>query len=168
MMTKSLLLTGLHCSPCHVIFRRTAPAFAVRRFRLDRDGSGGGDTKFLSAVYRAGGVDAHVEKALVTEPVADNRAKMSGILQLYFRFGETHGPLLMKNGIEAARRIRLASIASRQGWRLLARQMSQRRCLAIWPPLGTSHSGIVYLLPLICLASDPANRDKACTISGEV
>ncbi len=144
---------------CNVIFRRTAPALTDRRFRLDLGGSGGEDSEFFSAVRGAGGTVAYAEKALITEPVANDRANMSWLLRRRFRCGETHGLLLLENGAGAARRIGLASIASaKAGVCLLAGCLYAARW-RYWLLRGTLHAGVVHWLLFARPASGPAGSD---------
>ena len=97
---------------CNVLFRRTAPALNGRRLRLDL-GSGGEDTVFFSAVHRAGGKIEYSANALVTEAVPVDRANLSWLLERRFRFGETHGLVMIENGNRGVGRLlKLVGMAS--------------------------------------------------------
>jgi succinoglycan biosynthesis protein ExoM len=89
------ILTGY---TSNVLFRSQAPSVAGRRFRMDLGKSGGEDTAFFSEVGWAGGRIAFAPDALITEAVVPERATLSWLLLRRFRFGETHGMLLMEHG----------------------------------------------------------------------
>ena len=134
----------------NVLFRRTAPALNGRRFRLDLGRSGGEDTIFFSGVHRAGGKIDYAAKALVTEAVAVERANLWWLVQRRFRFGQTHGLLLMEDGQPGAvRRLKNIGMASaKAGVCFVAACLnigrSERR--RYWLLRGTIHSGVVCRL----------------------
>ena len=133
----------------NVLFRRTAPALNGRRFRLDL-GSGGEDTVFFSAVHRAGGTIDYAAKALVTEAVAVDRANLSWLLRRRFRFGQTHGLLLMEDGkAGVVRRLKNIGMASaKAGVCFVAACLNIARAerRRYWILRGTMHSGVVFRL----------------------
>ncbi len=85
------IITGYSCN---VLFRRTIPALAHLRFRVDLGTSGGEDTVFFAQAHQAGARFAYAEKALVTEVLPAHRASLLWLLKRRFRSGQTHGLLL--------------------------------------------------------------------------
>lgn len=78
----------------NVMLRRAAPHVAGRRFSLALGRTGGEDTEYFTHLHQAGGRIAFAPKALVQEPVPENRALFSWLLKRRFRVGQTHGRLL--------------------------------------------------------------------------
>jgi succinoglycan biosynthesis protein ExoM len=82
----------------NVMLRRASPRIAGRRFNLDRGRTGGEDTEYFTLLHRAGGSIAFAPKAVVHEPVPDDRARLSWLARRRFRVGQTHGRLLGEAG----------------------------------------------------------------------
>lgn len=82
---------------CNVLMRMTSPSITGRQFNLERGRTGGEDTEFFSNVFKAGGHISYEKDAIVEEIVPDNRASLNWLLNRKFRFGQTHGKLLLKN-----------------------------------------------------------------------
>ena len=78
----------------NVLLRRASPRVAGRRFNLALGRTGGEDSEYFTHLHRAGGRIAFAPKALVYEPVPENRAQFSWLLKRRFRSGQTHGRLL--------------------------------------------------------------------------
>ena len=79
---------------CNVLMRRSAHSIAARRFSLARGRSGGEDTEFFDAVWRAGGRIAFAPEAWLEEPVPPARATLKWLARRRLRVGQTHGSLL--------------------------------------------------------------------------
>jgi succinoglycan biosynthesis protein ExoM len=79
---------------CNALLRRSADSIAARRFSLARGRSGGEDTEFFDAVWRAGGRIAFAPEAWLEEPVPPARATFKWLARRRLRVGQTHGSLL--------------------------------------------------------------------------
>jgi succinoglycan biosynthesis protein ExoM len=96
----------------NVLMRRKAPSLQGLRFRAEFGRSGGEDTVFFAAAYRAGGRFAYAPEAIVTETVPPERAQLSWLIKRYFRSGRTHGVLVLEDsGVKLLTRARNAAIA---------------------------------------------------------
>jgi succinoglycan biosynthesis protein ExoM len=84
---------------CNVLLRLASPYVKDRRFNLALGRSGGEDTEFFSGVYLAGGQIAFTAKAVVFDPVPDNRATLTWLARRKFRAGQTHGRLLRQRSL---------------------------------------------------------------------
>lgn len=80
----------------NVLIRRDA--IAGLAFREDLGQSGGEDTTFCTAYFRAGGKIAFAPDALATEQVDKDRTTFSWLLKRRFRFGQIHGLMLRESG----------------------------------------------------------------------
>ena len=80
---------------CNVLLQREK-ALALR-FRPELGRSGGEDTAFFAQFHKAGGCLAFAEAALLTETVTPERASLNWLLRRRFRFGQTHGLLLLES-----------------------------------------------------------------------
>lgn len=127
---------------CNVLFRRTAPALNGRRFRLDL-GAGGEDTVFFSAVHRAGGKIDYAAKALVTEAVPVDRANLSWLLERRFRFGETHGLVMMEDGDRVGKLVGMSSAKAAVCLLAACFNIARPVRLRYWLLRGTLHLGVV-------------------------
>lgn len=78
----------------NVMLRRSSPRLLGRRFKLALGRTGGEDTEYFTQLYRAGGQIGFAPQAVVHEPVQENRARFSWLMQRRFRSGQTHGRLL--------------------------------------------------------------------------
>jgi succinoglycan biosynthesis protein ExoM len=78
---------------CNVLLRRSASRLDRRRFNLALGRTGGEDTEYFSRLHQDGGTIAYAPKALVQEPVPENRAGFSWLAKRRFRMGQTHGRL---------------------------------------------------------------------------
>lgn len=94
----------------NVMLRRSSPRLLGRRFNLALGRSGGEDTEYFTQLYRAGGRIVFAPQAVVHEPVPENRARFSWLLQRRFRSGQTHGRLLgqMQQGVAGLGAVGLA------------------------------------------------------------
>jgi len=82
---------------CNLLLDRRAPAFQDLLFRPELGRTGGEDTVFLSTFNNRGGKIAYAEKALLTEPVPENRASLTWLMKRRFRSGQTHAILILEN-----------------------------------------------------------------------
>ncbi|KRB61953.1 glycosyl transferase family A [Rhizobium sp. Root708] len=96
---------------CNVLLRLGSPHVAGRRFNLALGRTGGEDTEFFAEMHAEGGAIAYAEKAYVYEPVTENRADLVWLAKRRFRFGQTHGRLLLEKstGVKRLRQIGLAT-----------------------------------------------------------
>lgn len=78
----------------NVILRRLSPKVIGRRFSLALGQTGGEDTEFFAELYGAGGRIGFAPRAVVYEPVPNNRARFSWLAKRRFRAGQTHGRLV--------------------------------------------------------------------------
>jgi succinoglycan biosynthesis protein ExoM len=99
---------------CNVLLRRSAPPLAGRRFNLALGRSGGEDTEFFSHMHDAGGRIVFAPDAFVQEPVPAARAALAWLGKRRFRFGQTHGRMLLENaaGLDRGRALALAGAKS--------------------------------------------------------
>jgi succinoglycan biosynthesis protein ExoM len=79
---------------CNALLRPSAESIAGRRFSLDRGTTGGEDTEFFDAVWRAGGKISFAPEAWLEEPVPLSRASFEWLARRRLRVGQTHGRLL--------------------------------------------------------------------------
>lgn len=79
---------------CNALLRRASPRFVGKRFDLARGTTGGEDTEFFDAVWRAGGRIAFAPEAWLEEPVPLSRASFGWLARRRLRVGQTHGSLL--------------------------------------------------------------------------
>jgi len=135
---------------CNVLFRRLAPALSGRRFRVELGGSGGEDHEFFTSAWRAGGTIAYAATALITEPVADNRSNLRWLLRRRFRFGETHGLLLMEDQASGlgGRLTYIAAAGAKAGGCFLTACLNCVRSdrSRYWVLRGTLHVGVIRQL----------------------
>jgi succinoglycan biosynthesis protein ExoM len=82
---------------CNVLLRRRATSLTNGRFNLALGRTGGEDTEFFADMTRGGGAIAFAPQAWVDDPVPENRASLSWLAKRRFRFGQTHGRLLLEN-----------------------------------------------------------------------
>lgn len=95
----------------NVMLRRLSPRIAGRRFSLALGQSGGEDTEFFAHLRAAGGRIGFAPRAVVYEPVPNNRARFSWLAKRRFRVGQTHGRLVgqERRGTRLVRQVGLAA-----------------------------------------------------------
>lgn len=98
---------------CNTLLRMAAPSVAGRRFALSLGQSGGEDTHFFSHMHAAGGRIAYAEKAVLSEPVPDNRASFMWLAKRRFRSGQTHGRLLAERKPGVRRVVQIATAGAK-------------------------------------------------------
>lgn len=98
---------------CNTLLKMDAPAIAGRRFALSLGQSGGEDTHFFSHAHEAGGKIVFAEKAILSEPVPDNRASFMWLAKRRFRSGQTHGRVLADKKPGLRRVVQVAKAASK-------------------------------------------------------
>ena len=131
---------------CNVVLDRTAPAFRGRRFDPARGRTGGEDTAFFDAAWRAGATFAEAPDAWVEEDVPEMRAKLRWLLERRFRSGQTRAALLMEGADRTGSRARfvgpaLAKLAFCAANALLAAPVPTWR--NGWLLRGALHAGVV-------------------------
>ena len=98
---------------CNTLLKMDAPAIKGRRFALSLGQSGGEDTHFFSHAHEAGGKIVFAEKAILSEPVPDNRASFMWLAKRRFRSGQTHGRVLADKKPGLRRVVQVAKAASK-------------------------------------------------------
>jgi succinoglycan biosynthesis protein ExoM len=78
----------------NVILKRASTQ--ALRFREDLGRCGGEDTAYFNELIKSGGQIAFEKNALVTEHVSEERESFLWLLKRRFRFGQTHGLLLLE------------------------------------------------------------------------
>lgn len=101
---------------CNVLLRRSAPSLVERRFNLALGRSGGEDTEFFTDMTDAGGKIAFAPDAWVEEPVPTKRATLSWLSKRRFRFGQTHGRVVLHGSQGLRRYIRAGTAAAKAGF----------------------------------------------------
>jgi succinoglycan biosynthesis protein ExoM len=79
----------------NVLMARTARAIRGRHFDPALGRSGGEDTLFFSQIHENGGHIDFANDAIVYENVARDRLTLPWLLKRYFRFGQTHGMIIL-------------------------------------------------------------------------
>ena len=79
---------------CNALLDMRSPQVRGRRFALTLGQSGGEDTDFFTRVTDAGGRIAFAERAWLSEPVPESRARFGWLMKRRFRSGQTHGRIL--------------------------------------------------------------------------
>jgi succinoglycan biosynthesis protein ExoM len=134
----------------NVLFVREAPAIKGLRFDPRLGLSGGEDTLFFATVHKTGGQITYAPDAIVIEDVAPTRLNYHWLIKRYFRSGQTHGLLLLRNHNYSylSRLSHLAVAASKA----LFCDAVALVCLATggraraWFLRGTLHAGVVARL----------------------
>jgi succinoglycan biosynthesis protein ExoM len=144
---KGQIITGY---TCNVLMNTSAKSVAGLRFRHDLGRTGGEDTVFFSTIHKAGGHIAYAPDALVTEIVPTDRANFMWLVKRRYRFGQTHGLLLLEaSGFGLLHRIRpLANAISKAcicfTFAILNFGRPSRR--RFWLLRGSLHSGVISRL----------------------
>ncbi|MEX2695872.1 glycosyltransferase family 2 protein [Rhizobium mongolense] len=110
---------------CNLLLDRNAEAFRGRRFDLALGRCGGEDTTFLADLHAAGGKIAFANKALVIEPVAEERASIGWLAGLRFRSGQTHARILHRTAVAPGLALEIVRAA-------LKALVCFGACLAMW------------------------------------
>jgi len=135
---------------CNVLLRRSAAALQGLRFRKEFGRTGGEDTIFFAALYRAGGKIAFAPDAVVTEAVPAERATFWWLLKRRFRAGQTHGLLLLEDsGMDILARAKNIIVAGAKADFCLfvaAFNIARSERLRYWLLRGTLHAGVVARL----------------------
>jgi len=101
---------------CNVLLRRSAESLAGRRFSLARGRTGGEDTEFFDAVWRAGGKISFAPEAWLDEPVPASRARFDWLARRRLRVGQTHGRLLAERSPALAVPVQLGLALAKAGY----------------------------------------------------
>ncbi|MDE2337475.1 MAG: glycosyltransferase family 2 protein, partial [Alphaproteobacteria bacterium] len=121
----------------NVLLRRgSAPEL---RFREDLGRCGGEDTAYFQALVAAGGRIVFAEGALVTENVPEERERFLWLLRRRFRFGQTHGLLLLEAAPDASMRVKNAALAAAKAAFCLSLSLlnfSRGRAVRFWTLRG--------------------------------
>ncbi len=133
---------------CNTLLMRERSCITGLLFRHDLGRVGGEDTIFLAQVHRRGGRIASAPDAVVTEEVLPQRAQLSWLMQRKFRFGQTHGLMLLE-GMDGtvSQQIREAVRAGAKcitcmGLALVTVPVKTRSMP--WLLRGCLHAGVVY------------------------
>jgi len=138
------------CSTGNVLLRRLSPAVLPQRFREEFGKSGGEDTLYFTAIYRAGGRIVLAPDALVTEVVPKNRATFTWLLKRRFRSGQTHGVTLLESNADGlpgrVRNILLALAKAAFCFAAALLNVFSPVRVRFWILRGALHAGVVSRL----------------------
>ena len=81
----------------NILMRYTPALFGNLRFRINLGKSGGEDTVFFHTLWSEGARFVYSPEAVVTEYVPKDRATLLWLLRRRFRYGQTHGSILLSN-----------------------------------------------------------------------
>lgn len=81
---------------CNVLFNKKNPAITSLRFDEALGKTGGEDTAFFYAAYRAGATISYAENAVVHESVPAHRATLKWLLARRFRAGQSHASIILQ------------------------------------------------------------------------
>lgn len=129
----------------NVMLRRSSPRLRGRRFNLALGRTGGEDTEYFTQLYRAGGHIVFAPQAVVHEPVPENRARFSWLMQRRFRSGQTHGRLLgqTRQGAASARAVGIAIAKAAYCFVLAAAHPANAQKRNGFTLRGAMHVGVV-------------------------
>lgn len=134
----------------NVVLRRAAPAIQGQRFRPELGLSGGEDTLFFAAVAARGGQLAYAPAAIATEAAAPERQNLRWLIKRRFRFGQTHGQLLLENGAQSwPQRLQAVAVAAIKAlfcWCAAVGTLYQQDRAIGWSLRGALHAGVVARL----------------------
>ncbi len=114
------------------------------RFREDLGRCGGEDTAYFHALVEDGSRIAYARDAVVTEDVPQERESFLWLLKRRFRFGQTHGLLLLEAAPEFLKRTQNAALAAVKAVLcLLMALLNLLRAgpLRFWSLRGALHAG---------------------------
>jgi succinoglycan biosynthesis protein ExoM len=135
------------CSTGNVLLRRDSPAVQGLRFREEFGKSGGEDTLYFSAIYKAGGRIVLAPAALVTEIVPPGRANFTWLIKRRFRSGQTHGVVLLESNTAGLpgylRRITLAAAKAAFCFGAALLNVFRPGRMRFWVLRGGLHAGVV-------------------------
>lgn len=134
----------------NVLLRRTAPALTKLRFRLELGQTGGEDTLYFAAAATAGAILVYAPKAIVIESVATERQNLLWLLKRRFRFGQTHGLLLLETTARPlTKRIHAVLLAGTKSLYCLVAatgSIMRKDRLIFWTLRSAMHAGVVARL----------------------
>ncbi len=127
---------------CNALLRWKDTPWQAERFDLARGRTGGEDTEFFFRLRLRGAAYALADKAIVTEPVAPSRLRLSWLLKRKYRQGQSYavagdGALArVKLGVLALGKVGVCLIAG------LATSWSEERRM-FWLLRGAMHVGVI-------------------------
>jgi succinoglycan biosynthesis protein ExoM len=134
----------------NVLIRREAPAVRGLRFRPELGRKGGEDSAFFSIIHKNGGRIVYAPEAVVLEAVTEERATADWLVRRRFRYGQTHGLLLLESsGSGIPTRIRNACAAATKAVICLGMALAnivRRERMMFWVLRGTLHAGVISCL----------------------
>jgi len=132
----------------NVLFKRAS--VQALRFREDLGKSGGEDTAYFHELVEAGCRIAFANEALATEEVPKERESFLWLLRRRFRFGETHGLLLLEatpNLLETRiKNIPLAACKMTLCLLMALLSLLRAQSMRFWSLRGALHAGVTYRL----------------------
>lgn len=140
------IITGYSCN---VLFNADSPALKGLRFRPDLGKTGGEDTFFFAQIHQNGGKIAFAPEAWVEEDVPPARAKLGWLIKRRFRFGQTHGLLLLEQNAGLPARLKNSALAAaKSSYSLLGTifNLAQKDRAAFWLLRSAMHAGVVCRL----------------------
>lgn len=134
----------------NVMMHRASPAVAGQRFRVDLGKSGGEDTTFFAAIHRAGGIIQYAWHASATEIVPASRASLRWLLRRRFRYGQTHGTMVLEtpgmNAAKQAKTLVLAALKAGFCYVMMVLTIARLHRSIFWLLRGTLHVGVISRL----------------------
>lgn len=132
----------------NVLFKRASVQSI--QFREDLGKSGGEDTAYFHELFKAGRHIVFAEEATATEKVPKERESFLWLLKRRFRFGKTHGLLLLEAEPEAAKpRIRNCAVSAAKAVFCLFMallNLSRGQSMRFWSLRGALHAGAMHQL----------------------
>ncbi len=134
----------------NVLLRRSAPALQQLRFRHELGQTGGEDTLFFAAVSAAGGQLGYAPDAVAMEATAPERYSLAWLIKRRFRYGQTHGLLLLETTAQTpGLRVKAVLLAAAKmlycfGAALASLLHQDRRIF--WILRGAMHAGVTARL----------------------
>lgn len=134
----------------NVVLRRAAPCFLGQRFRPELGLSGGEDTLFFAAVAAQGGQLTYAPEAIATEAAAPERQNLGWLIKRRFRFGQTHGQLLLENDAHSwPQRLQAVAVAAIKAlfcWCAAIGNLCRQDRAIYWSLRGALHAGVIARL----------------------
>ncbi len=119
------------------------------RFREDLGRCGGEDTAYFHTLVQDGSCIAYARDAIVTEKVPQERESFLWLLKRRFRFGQTHGLLLLETTPGFLKRAEKTVVAAGKAALCLLMallNLLRTRPMRFWSLRGALHAGVAYRL----------------------
>lgn len=133
----------------NILMRYRPPIFGQLRFREELGRSGGEDTLFFHTAWLSGAKFEYAPEAVVTEYVPENRSTLKWLIKRRFRYGQTHGSIVLADNSGFTNRIKNISLSGAKGaFCLFCASVNFFRAdrMLFWILRGTLHLGAVARL----------------------